>query len=194
MDFAPWGAKSDARYPTRQGGGLSFGGFFSMERWIRCRSVRKRSAPFQRRCLAHSLGWEVLAQLSLSDGHSVVRSKKKPVHRRTNPSGSFPLAGVLVWLSMYWLKSRIQFALCGSFSLTYRTVVCQYTFERFSISLFVIHKITLHIQFPQSITSQNLPQIAHHTVPANFQKQQASNHIVLQDKDALSVSAHIFAA
>ena len=56
------------------------------------------------------LGWEVLAQLSLSDGHSVVRSKKKPVHRRTNPSGSFPLAGVLVWLSMYRLKSRILFA------------------------------------------------------------------------------------
>ena len=54
--------------------------------------------------------FEVLAQLSLSDGHPVVKTKKKPVHRRTDPSGSFPLAGVLVWLSMCWLDSRIRFA------------------------------------------------------------------------------------
>ena len=54
--------------------------------------------------------FEVLAQLSLTDGHPVVKTKKKPVHRRTDPSGSFPLAGVLVWLSMCRLDSRIRFA------------------------------------------------------------------------------------
>lgn len=63
--------------------------------------------PFQRRCLARSTVGG-LGRVSHSDGHSVVGAKKKPVHRRTNPSGSFPLAGVLVWLSMYRLKSRIQ--------------------------------------------------------------------------------------
>ena len=49
--------------------------------------------PFRRRCLAGSLRREVFAQLSLSGGHSVVWAKKKPVHRQTNPSGSFLLAG-----------------------------------------------------------------------------------------------------
>lgn len=52
-----------------------------------------------------------MAEYSIRTVIQLSETKKKPVHRRTNPSGSFPLAGVLVWLSMYRLKSRIQFAL-----------------------------------------------------------------------------------
>ena len=66
-------------------------------------------APFQRRCLARSTV-EVMAEYPIQTVIQLSRAKKKPAHRRTNPSGSFPLAGVLVWLSMYRLKSRIQFA------------------------------------------------------------------------------------
>ena len=65
--------------------------------------------PFQRRCLARSPA-EVMAKYPIQTIIQLSGAKKKPVHRRTNPSGSFPLAGVLVWLSMYRLKSRIQLA------------------------------------------------------------------------------------
>ena len=59
-------------------------------------------------------------------------AKKKPVHRRTNPSGSFPLAGVLVWLSMYRLKSRIQ--------LTHQIGVLVYHMERMFVNtIFYVH-------------------------------------------------------
>lgn len=66
-------------------------------------------APVQQRYLAHS-PVEVMAEYPIQTVIQLSRAKKKPAHRRTNPSGSFPLAGVLVWLSMYRLKSRIQFA------------------------------------------------------------------------------------
>ena len=66
-------------------------------------------APFQRRYLARSTV-EVMAEYPIQTVIQLSGAKKKPVHRRTNPSGSFPLAGVLVWLSMYRLKSRIQLA------------------------------------------------------------------------------------
>ena len=65
-------------------------------------------APFQRRCLARS-SVEVMAEYPIRTVIQLFGAKKKPVHRRTNPSGSVPLPEVLVWLSMYRLKSRIQF-------------------------------------------------------------------------------------
>lgn len=74
---APGNTKAMLAAPQDRAVGCSFGGFFSAERWGSCRSIRESSAPFRRRCLAHSLGWEVLAQLSLSDGHLVVRTKKE---------------------------------------------------------------------------------------------------------------------
>lgn len=74
---APGNTKAMLAAPQDRAVGYSFGGFFSVERWGSCRSIRESSAPFRRRCLAHSLGWEVLAQLSLSDGHLVVRTKKE---------------------------------------------------------------------------------------------------------------------
>ena len=66
-------------------------------------------APFQQRCFAPSPA-EIVAEYPIRTVIQLSGAKKKPVHRRTNPSGSFPLAGVLVWLSMYRLKSRIQLA------------------------------------------------------------------------------------
>ena len=71
-------------------------------------------APFQRRCLARS-PVEIVAEYSIQTVIQLSGTKKKPVHRHKNPSGSFPLAWVLVWLSMYRLKSRIQL----SFNLTF---------------------------------------------------------------------------
>ena len=68
-----------------------------------------RSCPFRRRYHARSTV-EVLAKYLIRAVIQLFGAKKKPVHRHTNPNGSFPLAGVLVWLSMYRLKSRIQLA------------------------------------------------------------------------------------
>ena len=80
------------------------------------RSLRIAFLPLSA-ALSRSLHGRGLGEVSHSGGHSVVRGKKKPVHRHTNPNGSFPLAGVLVWLSMYRLKSRIQLAhQCGLLS------------------------------------------------------------------------------
>ena len=94
-----------------------------------CRFPRMAFLPLFSGVVSLNPSVEVIAEYLCSAGHSVVRGKKKPVHRRTDPSGSFPLAGVLVWLSMYRLKSRIQFVLYGIFSLAYGTGVCQYSFS-----------------------------------------------------------------
>ena len=56
-------------------------------------------ASFQRRCLARS-PVEVVVEYPIQMVIQLSGTKKKPVHRHTNSSGSFPLAGVLVWLSM----------------------------------------------------------------------------------------------
>ena len=128
MDFTPWGAKSDARYPCGQGNTpsrLSVEGFsFTVRAGVSPFFPNEVPAPFQRHCLAHSLWREVLGTIiNLGRSFSCQEVKKKPIHRRANPSGSLPLAGVLVWLSMYRLKSRIQFShQCGAFILAQKIV------------------------------------------------------------------------
>ena len=79
MDFAPWGAKSDARYLTRQ--------------WL------------EGFCFCREWGGESLLSVGLKE------QKKKPVHRRTDPSGSFPLAGVLV--SVVYVPAEKPYSVCA---------------------------------------------------------------------------------
>ena len=150
--------KSYARYPTRQGSGVSFGGFFSAERWGTNRFSDGSSAvivgfgcwvtailplyclPFYpgvfrplSTALSRSLpGLEGLSVI-ITLGRSFCCQGKKEAGTQTHqPQREFSSRwGSCVVVYVPAQKPYSVRPSNGIFSLTYRTGVCQYRLERF---------------------------------------------------------------